>query len=173
MFKTLAKKVAMGLEAFQAGLRCGKMKHDVLDISHRYPGRVVIQSDDVLLAGTGIKDLPNAMVNPKLGVIFVNRSFTSLPRRTQEAVLLHETGHQAHKHEANLTELLLRAAGSEKAITKEKEADAYAAQNGYKDEMIDFLVVLRRRLRDKGFPVKELNKRVESLRSGEWEKYKW
>lgn len=171
--KHLPKKVKLFAETVKAGYRVGAMEADITDVSDQYLGRMVLLCDDAVLAATGIKDMPNAIVNPKLEIIFVNTAFQKMPQAARQAVIAHEAGHTAHKHRIKPQDIFKRMLGFESAVIREKEADAYAAQTGHREGLINFLCSTRETFKTNKYNTKELDKRIAALQSDEWKQYKW
>lgn len=71
--------------------------------------------------------------------IVVNEKYVSLPKPLQEAGIAHEMGHIHHKH---IEGLVAGGGGVSNDQQAEYEADDYAVQMGYKDELIELLTLL-------------------------------
>jgi Zn-dependent protease with chaperone function len=114
---------------------------------------IVFESDDEIphifkpyMEGDYLQALAVIKARGKSG-IFVNRHFLNLTNRQQEALLAHEVGHLELKHaESNAHRMAIeyQLAGLNQLAFNircemEYEADAFAARQGYRDELIEIM----------------------------------
>ena len=130
MFTKLKEKLSLFIEVTKAGHEINSNPCYMMFNKTVVAGKEVYIDNKVVLAGTGVKHIPNAVCT-STGVIVINEAVLQMPTAQQNALILHEYGHRVLKHQATPVVYqvqLVFAFG--KSLQMEFEADEYAVKNG-------------------------------------------
>ncbi len=130
MFAKFKEKVALFIEVSKAAYEISSDPLYMMFNKTTIAGKEVYVDNKVVLAGTGVKHIPNA-VYTSTGVIVINEAVLQMPTAQQNALILHEYGHRVLKHRAIPVVYqfqLLFAFGN--PLKMEFDADEYAVKNG-------------------------------------------
>ena len=130
MFAKFKEKFALFIETAKAAYEISSNPLYMMFNKATIAGKEVYIDNKVVLAGTGVKHIPNAVCT-STGVIVINEAVLQMPAAQQNALILHEYGHRVLKHQATPVVYqvqLVFAFG--KSLQMKFEADEYAVKNG-------------------------------------------
>ena len=130
MFAKFKEQIALFIETSKAAYEISSDPLYMMFNKTVVAGKEVYIDNKVVLAGTGVKHVPNAVCT-STGVIVINEAVLQMPTAQQNALILHEYGHRVLKHQATPVVYqvqLVFAFG--KSLQMEFEADEYAVKNG-------------------------------------------